>query len=437
MASRNIIGVGILLALITSPALGQHKIILKSGEQVIGEIQVSSIKLKTGVGAMDVPLNEINTIQGTNITLGDGTFLKGTIVDRAFPVKTRFGSINVRTQDIKDMVLNAPGGPEGQLATTRQGAAPAARSGPTEQQVASQRKQGSFMSPTTITSRVGQTVEQAQTELANGPKKRVAIGRFENKTAIASQGQYNIGSGMSDMLTTALVNTGRFIVLERDQMNSVMNEQNFGATGRVRGATAARIGEVEGAELLIFASVTDYMADQSGVQGQVGSNAGMGVGAIFGPIGMLVGAVAGGLAASGGAQKAHVSIDLRLVDAQTGRVVSATSIQGTPKSIGAEISFGGFGGSAFTKTPIGMAIRDCINNAVNWMLITSFPQEKEKFLAAAAAAEAAETAAAAAKAAPGQQAANETTPSEANTDAAKPSEGIGGFFSRIFSGDKK
>ena len=50
-----------------------------------------------------------------------------------------------------------------------------------------------------------------------------------------------------------------------------------------------------------------------------------------------------------------------------------------------EISFGAFGGAGFSRTPIGLAIRDCINNAVDWMLITSFPDEKEKFMAAAAA----------------------------------------------------
>lgn len=410
-----------LTALCIMPAFGQHQVVMKNGNQVVGDIQLPALKLKTGVGVMDVPINEIKAIQGNNITLGDGTTITGAIVDRTFGVQTRYGLVTIQTQDIKGIVSMAPPGAPGS-------ASRAARTALSERDVGAQRKQGTFMSPTTVTSRIGPTVEEAQAEDATGPKKRVAIRRFDNKTAIASQGQHNIGTGMMDMLTTAMVNTGRFIVLEREQMNDVMTEQNFGASGRVRGNTAARIGDVEGAELLIYGAVTDYMADQRGVQAGAGQQSGAQIGSLFGPMGMVFGAIAGGLAASASAQQAHVAIDLRLVDANTGRVVAATTVQGRPKSFGAEIQLGIFGGSGFSKTPIGLAIRDCIQNAVNWMLITSFPDEKEKFLAAAAAAE---------EAAKPNQAQKLGANAEASNAESKPSEGVGGFFSRLFSNDKK
>ena len=56
----------------------------------------------------------------------------------------------------------------------------------------------------------------AQADAYNGPKARIAVARFENKTA-DSMNWYSpsIGDGMADMLTTALVNSGRYIVLER------------------------------------------------------------------------------------------------------------------------------------------------------------------------------------------------------------------------------
>lgn len=377
-------------------ANAEHRILLKNGEQLVGEVQLPALKLKTGVGAMEIPLNEVTSIQGGNITLGDGTSLKGSIVDKSIAVQTRYGVVNIKTQDIKELSLT--GQPSAQV--TQQGysepQAPASKQNaaglppaPSEKEAGAQRKQGSFMSPTKVTSQIGQTVAQNQAEAADGPKKRIAIKKFENKTAIDSQGQYKIGTGMVEMLTTAMVNTGRFIVLERQAMEDVMEEQNFGASGRVKGKTAAKIGEVEGAELLIYGAVTDYMADQSGAGAQVGQSSGMGLGAMFGPVGMAVGAIAGGVAGSASASKAHVAMDLRIVDAHTGRVVSATSVEGSPKDIGGSLQIGPFGGAGFTKTPIGMAIRDCINNAVNWMLITSFPAEKEKFLAMAAEAEAA------------------------------------------------
>ena len=418
MRPHGFFGVCFLAALWVAPAFAQHQIVLKNGNQVVGDIQLPALKLKTGVGVMDVPVNEIKAVQGNSITLGDGTTLTGGIVDRTISVQTRYGLVTIQTQDIK-----------GITSTTQSARRPAAV--PAESAVAAQRKQGSFMSPTTVTSKIGQTVEEAQAEIADGPKKRVAIRRFDNKTAIGSQGQHNIGTGMLDMLTTALVNSGRFIVLEREQMNDVMNEQNFGASGRVRGKTAARIGDVEGAELLIYGSVTDYMADQAGVQGRAGHSAGASIGALFGPVGIVIGALAGGLAASASAQKAHVAIDLRLVDANTGRVVSATTVQGSPKSFSVDVSFGAFGGAGFSKTPIGLAIRDCISNAVNWMLITSFPEEKEKFQALAAAKAAEE----AAKANPSQQSGDSAQ--AGNADKPKPAEAGGGFFSRIFSSGSK
>lgn len=350
----------------------QHQFALKNGNQVVGDIQANTLKLKTGVGIVDVPVREITSIQGSSITLADGTILTGNIIDRTLNVQTRFGPVSIQTQDLKSVVA----------------ASPTAARAPTEREVGTQRNQGSFMSPTRVTSQIGPTVQQAQVEDAEGPKKRVAIRRFENKTAFASQGQHHIGTGMADMLTTALVNTGRFIVLEREQMNDVLTEQNFGASGRVRGNTAARVGVVEGAELLIYAAVTDYMADQSGAQAAAGQRSGAQIGVQSGSLaGALVGALIGGIMASATAQRAHVAIDLRIVDANTGRVVSATSVQGNPKSIEGEIAFGAFGGAGFYKTPIGSAIRDCINNAVNWMLITAFPAEKDKFMARAAAAE--------------------------------------------------
>lgn len=382
-----------LTSIFFSPVAGaEHQILLKNGQQLVGEIQLPALKLKTGVGAMEVPLNEITSIQGGNITLGDGTSLKGSIVDKSIAVQTKYGVVNVKTQDIKEMSLT--GQPPAQVTQQAYSAsqAPASKqnaaglpSAPSEKEAGAQREQGSFMSPTKATSKIGQTVAQNQAELADGPKKRIAIKRFDNKTSYNSQGQGNIGNGMLEMLTTSMVNTGRFIVLERQDMEGVIDEQNFGASGRVKGKTAAQIGEVEGAELLIYGTVTDYMADQSTAQAGVGQSSGMGIGALFGPIGMAVGAIAGGVAGSASAQKAHVAIDLRIVDAHTGRVVSATSVEGSPKDIGGSLQIGIFGGSANTKTPIGMAIRDCIYNAVNWILITSFPAEKEKFLAIAAA----------------------------------------------------
>jgi len=94
-----------------------------------------------------------------------------------------------------------------------------------------------------------------QQEPYAGPKKRIAVTAFEFK---AARGSREVGRGMSDMLSDALFNTNRFIMLEREHIKEVIEEQDFGASGRVKKETAAPIGELEGAEPIIRGSATEF-----------------------------------------------------------------------------------------------------------------------------------------------------------------------------------
>src|SRR5690625_518915 len=66
----------------------------------------------------------------------------------------------------------------------------------------------------------GPGMTDAKLAAYDGPQARIAVARFENKTG-ASGNWWNtsIGDGMADMLTTALFNSGRFIVLERQAVD--------------------------------------------------------------------------------------------------------------------------------------------------------------------------------------------------------------------------
>lgn len=209
------------------------------------------------------------------------------------------------------------------------------------------------------------TINEIQSEAYNGPKARIAITRFTNK---AAGGWYNgqIGDGMADQLSTALVNSNRFIVLERRQINDVIREQDFGASGRVRRDTAAAVGQIEGAELLVTAAVTAF---ERGTGGGGGSVSGSSFGSKAGLLGSVLGSVAGGV------RRSYIAIDLRIVDARTSRVVAATSVEGTAT----DVNLGGaagqyFGGGAlrgalsgWEKEPIGKALRTAINEAVKFI----------------------------------------------------------------------
>jgi curli biogenesis system outer membrane secretion channel CsgG len=105
----------------------------------------------------------------------------------------------------------------------------------------------------TVTSYGGPSISQAQAERYDGPKARIAVGEFTDKTAKGGGGSggwmrmwgysfKKIGDGMQDMLTTALFNTNRYIVLEREQLGAVLDEQDLGASGRIKKGTEAKIG---------------------------------------------------------------------------------------------------------------------------------------------------------------------------------------------------
>lgn len=101
-----------------------------------------------------------------------------------------------------------------------------------------------------VTTPGGASIEEAQSAPYGGPLARIAVSRFTDKTG---KGWWSgeVGDGMADMLSTALYHTNRYIVLERQQLADVLREQELGASGRVKQDTAAPMGQIEGAELLV------------------------------------------------------------------------------------------------------------------------------------------------------------------------------------------
>jgi len=196
------------------------------------------------------------------------------------------------------------------------------------------------------------TISQAQAVPA-GSMKSIAVMTFQDKTA---KGWRGIGEGMADMLTSALVESGRFIVLERQALKDVIQEQDLGASGRVKRETAAPIGEIEGAQLLVYGAVTEFEPEEAGIGG-----------------GTYIPGLKTGII--GGVKRAHVAIDLRIVDSKTSRIVATTTVVGKSTDIGGGIGtvIGGgktrmpIGLAGFKNTPMEQALRACIEQAVNFI----------------------------------------------------------------------
>jgi curli biogenesis system outer membrane secretion channel CsgG len=257
----------------------------------------------------------------------------------------------------------------------------------------------------------GKSIDEAQREAYDGPKARIAVSQFKDKTG---KGWWTgaIGDGMADMLSTALFHSNRFIVLERQQVSDVLREQDLGAAGRIKKGTEAPIGEIEGAELLITGAVTEFEGAASGGGG--------GIGGIGGTAGRIIGGIAGGM------KKAHMAIDVRVIDTKTSRVVAATSVEGeaTDFALGGALAGAGGGGAlggalgGWSKTPTEKALRVCIQEAVKF-ITSKTPQTYYRHkpggdtVAAAAPAAAPRATAAAAGGAAGTQLAATPPPADA------------------------
>jgi curli biogenesis system outer membrane secretion channel CsgG len=206
-------------------------------------------------------------------------------------------------------------------------------------------------------------INEAQAIASNGLRARIAVSQFTDKSNNSHWWNKEIGNGMADQLTTALVETNRFIVLERANLDSVLAEQDLAASGRISQATGAAYGEIEGAEIAVIASVTEF--DDGAKGGSIGGS---------GLFGDMVSSVAAGFSGT------HIAIDLRLVDTRTSRILFATGVEGGSTDYNFTAAATNFGGSllggdlsGWSNTPKEKALREIIEKTVKVML-TKIPE---------------------------------------------------------------
>jgi len=202
-----------------------------------------------------------------------------------------------------------------------------------------------------------------------GLKKRIAVlpitvgggsatissaGGGESATTVVATGSEpmpgDLGASLTEQLTTALINTGRFVVLERKALGDVLGEQDLGASGRVNKETAAPVGRVIGAEWMIKAAITEYSSKKSRSGG---------------------GILLRGFGIGGEKREAYVALDVRIVDATTGEVLDSVKADGRARSSGTlgGVSIGGvvLAGGKEDSTPIGQATRAALTDAVDFI----------------------------------------------------------------------
>lgn len=208
-----------------------------------------------------------------------------------------------------------------------------------------------------------------------GPKTRVAVSKVDNRSSMSSYSM-NSSSGYSQdisfayqavpvngieaMITDAMHRTGRFRMVERQAIGNVLQEQDFGASGRVAQPSAARIGNVLGAEYLIEVVITSYEPGVAGNSVNVGALAqGTRLGGLLGNVNV-------------NSSTAMIGMNFRLIDATTSEVIFTNQVDRTIKESGLGFGAGRFGGSNamsgfmsnYSRTPIGQAVMAAINEGV-------------------------------------------------------------------------
>ena len=172
-------------------------------------------------------------------------------------------------------------------------------------------------------------------------KKRLAVSRFEDRTG---SGYHSLGEGIADMLVTALVKSGKFNVIERQEIERVMQEQKFGETGMVTPESAPKVGQLLGAELFVVGSVSEFGQKKNNVSGGM---------SMFGA----------GLST----KQSRAVVDIRLVNTLTGEIVAAESEEGTESLTGVSVRYEDIDFSnqdSWDNTDIGKAAREAINKCV-------------------------------------------------------------------------
>lgn len=176
-----------------------------------------------------------------------------------------------------------------------------------------------------------------------GLKKRIAVIDFEDRSGWG----HNIGSGLADMLVTDLVKSKKFMVIEREELSRVLEEQGLGMSGAVTPQSAAQVGKLLGVELIVTGSVSEFGEKKSGLGGSVGK---LGIGGKFTK------------------RKARAVVDVRLVNTTTGEIILAEKAEGEDGSTGLDnisVSDIDFGNPTYwDNTILGKASRKAIDKCV-------------------------------------------------------------------------
>jgi curli biogenesis system outer membrane secretion channel CsgG len=171
-------------------------------------------------------------------------------------------------------------------------------------------------------------------------KPRMAVLELKNKAD--NQWWWHGGAAATqDVFVTELVKSGKFRVVEREQLEALMQEKNLSLSGDVDPKTAVKIGKLLGVNYLLTGAVTEYGVTDKGAHGS--------------GIGRLPGF-------SAGKRSFVAALNARLIDTSTGEIVWADEARAEESSV--KVSVGGFGGGVDDERMFDKVMKPCVQQLV-------------------------------------------------------------------------
>lgn len=153
------------------------------------------------------------------------------------------------------------------------------------------------------------------------------------------------------MLESARFDSGLFVVLSRDKLGAVLDEQDLAASGRAAKSNMAETGKLRFARHIATGSIVTVDEGSKGSEGGIGFK---------------------GFRIGGGGSKSTITAIITLIDTTTGEIVAKERVTGESGGRKLNISYSGnginTGVGGFAKEPICEAAQDVISKAVDLLI---------------------------------------------------------------------
>ena len=202
---------------------------------------------------------------------------------------------------------------------------------------------------------IGSTTQAGDVEdnlTYQGNKARITVGTIKAK---ASQCSYEMAAAIGEMLSSTLVNTGRFIVLaSHEEVAELAEEIEFAQSGYAEQGQGPEAGLMESADLLITGAVTAFEPDAGGGGGMLGGLKKKAMGSV-------------GVSS----KKAEINMEIKLIDIRTRRVLKSKTIKAKSSSWSTDMAGGGWSEDLSLDGALGIYSNAPMEDAIRAVLAKS------------------------------------------------------------------